>query len=135
MKIIIQARHTYENQITAEDVEQAVFESCFEVSEILLYEDTDEIARLWAELEEIPYKDFPVLWDDIKGCDSPKKNKWGKLYNPNAGKERNQRLIEQADGLIYFWNEMDKNTEWLIKDLKKTNKRVYFHKPNVEYIL
>ena len=133
MKIIICAKWTWENQLTVEHIEEAVYESAFDVKEVLLC-DSDDVGRLWAEQENIPYRVFAVNWSDVSRCKTPKRNKFGGLYNPNAGRDRNSQLVAEADGMLLFWNEEDKNSEYLVKDLKKANKRVVFPKINTEFI-
>lgn len=132
MKIIILAQFSYENQLTVEDVELGVMESGFEVSHVLSVEH--DVGVYWAEQENIPYTIYPILWDDLKGCENPKVNKWGKKYNPQAGIIRNQNIVQNADGMILFWSEEDKQSEYIIKEMKKNNKRVHVAKVSPEFI-
>ena len=131
MKIIIYAPQTFENQITTEDVEQAVFDSGFSVTEVLSLEI--DVGTMWAEQEGISSSIYPVEWNNLKGCSSPKVNKWGQQYNPQAGSIRNQNLVQNADGMILFWSEEDKQSEYIIKGMKKEGKRVHFQKPAEEF--
>ncbi len=131
MKIIILAPHSFENQLTTEDIEQAVFDSGFTVSEVLSIEE--DVGVLWAEQEGLEYTLFPILWDDLNGCETPRINKWGKPYNHLAGIQRNQNLVQSADGMILFWSEEDKVSEYIVKEMKKANKRVHFQKPAEEF--
>lgn len=134
MKIIISAKSSWENQLTVENVEQAVFDSGFDVREVLLVNDMDEVGKLWAEQENIPCKFYPIDWNDVSKCKTLKMNRYGKPYNPNAAKDRNQQLVIESDGMILFWHESDSTSEWLIKDMKKANKRIYFPKTDPEFI-
>jgi hypothetical protein len=132
LKIIILAPHSFENQLTTEDIEQAVFDSGFTVTEVLSIEE--DIGVLWADIEGIPYSVYRIDWNDISECEKPKINKWGKPYNAQAGIQRNQKLVQNADGLILFWSETDKVSEYIIKEMKKANKRVHFQKPQEEFV-
>lgn len=133
MKIVFSAKSTFENQLTVEHIEDAVEESGFEVSEVFTLEEGD-IAALWAEQENIPHIYLPIKWNDISKCKNPKKNIYGNLYNPQAATERNKFLCKNTNGMIIFWSENDSKNEYIIRDFKKENKRVYFHKPNIDYI-
>lgn len=134
MKIILFAKHSYENQLTVENVEEAVEQSAFDVTEVLVMDDPDEIGKLWAEQENLPYSEYKIDWKDLTNCPNPKKGKYG-LYNPLAPKQRTERIVQDCDGMILFWHEFDTQSSYLINDLKKVNKRVYFHKPDVEFII
>jgi hypothetical protein len=132
MKIIIEAEHTYTNQLTLEDINEGIEESGFEVSHVLLT-NGDGIAKFWAEQENIEYTIFPILWDDLTGSNI-KTNKFGKKYNASAGKERNYRICSEADGLIHFWWESDNSSSYIISEMKKMKKRIYIPKINTEFI-
>lgn len=132
MKIAIYAKHTYENQITTEDIEQAVYDSGFEITEVVVCDDSD-VGKAWAEQENIPCQTYGIEWNNIKDCKVVKTNKYGKEYNPEAPKDRTKKLVNDCSGMIFFWNESDTEVQYLISAMKKAEKRTYFHKPNTEF--
>lgn len=136
MKVIICGSRTYENQLTIEDVEEAVKKSKFKVKEVVSGEcaGPDQVGHAWAEQKGIPVKEFPAKWDDISNCPNPRKNKYGKLYNPRAGFERNVEMVKYSDAVIAFWDENSCGTEHTINEAKKAGLPVYFVKPNPEFV-
>lgn len=55
----------------------------------------DKIARDWALDRGYSVEDYPADWNDIDHPDAIIAiNKWGKVYNRNAGFIRNQKMLE-----------------------------------------
>jgi len=136
MKIIICGSRTFENMLTIEDVEEAVKKSKFKITEVVSGEckHDNSLAHAYADYREIPIREFVISWDDITYCQSPKMNKSGKLYNPRAAFERNERMIKYSDALIYFFQENSLDSESIVSCAKKLSLPVFFAKPNPEYI-
>lgn len=138
MKVIICGSATYENQITLEDVQDAIKKSKLKIKEVVTGEKYNEtvLAHLYAEFKSLPLKEFQVDWDDISNCDNPKTNKYGKQYNPRAGFERNAKMVEYADAVLAFWDEHSAShgTEHIVNQAKKVGKPVHYAKPNPEVV-
>jgi hypothetical protein len=49
-----------------------------------------------------PYQEIPVYWDDIRGCDNIKTNKFGKKYNGDAMKDAMKRFDDYVEKIIEF---------------------------------
>lgn len=58
----------------------------------------DKWAKIYADMHRIPCpNDFEPDWDNLDVPNArPKYNRWGKLYNANAGPDRNQRMIDDG---------------------------------------
>lgn len=135
MKVIIAGSRTYDNQLTVEDVALAVKKSGFKVTEVVSGESKheDSLAHAYSEINQIVISEFLIDWNDISSCSSPKKNRFGKLYNPNASSERNEKMLRYADGLIIFLGDESKDTQFILSAAKKTDILIYISKPNPEY--
>ena len=138
MRVIICGSRTYNNQLTVEDVHEAIKKSKFKIKEVVTGEkfNEDVLAYAYAEFKSLPIKEFPVNWDDISNCKVPKTNRYGKQYNPSAGFERNAKMVEYADAIIAFWDENSAahGTEHIINQAKKVGKPIHYAKPNPEFI-
>ncbi len=136
MKVAIVGSRTFDNMLTVEDVDIAIKKAKFNVTEVVCGEckGPDLLGRAWAELNNIPIISFPPKWNDIDGCKTVKVNKWGQKYNYMAGFERNQDMANYATHCIAFWDFESSGTKQMIDAMKKLNKPVYFHKPDVEFI-
>jgi len=57
----------------------------------------------------------PAKWKVIEGVDQKyiKENKYGK-YNANAGMERNQKMLDEANALVAFWDGKSSGTRDII---------------------
>lgn len=137
MRLVICGSRTFQNMLTIEDVDFQIKKNKLKPTEIISGEcrGPDLLGHAWADANGIPVKEFVPNWDDISKCKSPKKNKYGKMYNPSAGFERNQQMGEYADAVLAFWDEESHGTEHMINAMKKLGKPVYYAKPNPEYIL
>lgn len=83
---------------------------------------SDTLGKNWAEFNDIPVKQFPAEWNDLKS--KPlyiKKGKYGE-YNALAGFVRNQKMAEYADELLALWQNESPGTADMIDRMKKLNK-------------
>lgn len=137
MRLIIAGSRTYENMLTIQDVDIALKKFKLKPTEILSGEakGPDLLGHAWADANGVPVREFPAKWDDVSNCKNPKKNKWGKLYNPSAGFQRNQEMAENADALLAFWDDDSSGTEDMITRANKVGIPVHFAKPNPEYVV
>ncbi len=134
MKVIILGKSTFENQLTIEHVQVYLKKNKIKLKEIIATEkNEDEIAFVLSDVLDIPISYFPIEWENMEGCSTPKINRWGKTYNPMAGYNRNQKMVKEADAMVIFWDDLSDHT-FLISEMKKTGKDVLFAKPNVEYV-
>lgn len=136
MKVAIVGSRTFDNMLTVEDVDIAVKQSGFIITEVVCGEcrGPDSLGRAWAELHDILVVSFEPKWDDVTNCKTVKKNKWGKLYNYMAGFERNQDMANYATHCIAFWDNFSSGTDDMVKRMRKLGKDVYFHKPDIEFV-
>ena len=103
MKVIIAGSRWIENY---EIVKQAIEESSFKITEVVsgVAKGADTLGENWAELNDIPVKQFPALWSKLKVQGAViRQNEHGK-YNAAAGGIRNQQMSEYADALICLWD-------------------------------
>lgn len=77
----------------------------------------DLFGEIWAEENNIPVKQFPADWDDIK--DKPGyqigTTKDGRKYWKVAGHYRNEKMCQYANSLIVFWDGISTGTKDVIK--------------------
>jgi hypothetical protein len=137
MRLIIAGSRTFENMLTIEDVDIALKKFKLKPTEIISGEckGPDMMGHAWGDSNGVPVKEYPAKWNDITNCKNPKKNKWGKLYNPMAGFERNTEMAKNADAVLVFWDEESHGTEQMIAEANKIGIPVYYAKPNPEYIV
>lgn len=67
--------------------------------ELLIHGDArgaDRLGALWAFERKVPQKAFPAKWGNVAGLPphTLRRNRAGKLYNPLAGFERNQEMLQ-----------------------------------------
>lgn len=89
-------------------IEKAIKASGFEITEVVSgnAEGVDKLGERWAEEHGIPIKKFPALWNALNQDGAiPKKNKFGKLYNANAGFFRNEQMAQYCDAVITIMME------------------------------
>ena len=54
----------------------------------------DALANAWAEERRIPVLEFRARWDDLNAKDAViRRSRNGRLYNANAGRDRNWRML------------------------------------------
>lgn len=80
----------------------------------------DSLGEQYANEHQIPFKLFPADWDNISTPNARvKKNRWGVLYNANAGKDRNRLMAEylkEHDGVAAAcWDGRSPGTAHMIE--------------------
>lgn len=70
----------------------------------------DSLAKPFAKLMELEYKEFPALW-----------NEHGKA----AGPIRNKQMAEYADELLLIWDGKSNGSKNMKHEMEKLNKKVY----------
>ena len=137
MRLIIAGSRSYDNQLTIEDVD--FFIKKFKLKPTVVLDGgcrgPDDIGAAWAIEKGIEVLDYPAFWDKIEGCKTVRKNKYGKLYNYMAGFERNQRMVDNADALLYFWDGQSSGTQDMVERAVKAGLDIYEAKPNPEYMI
>ena len=82
---------------------EAIEESEFIITEVVSgkAQGIDTLGERYAKENNIPIKEFPANWNDLKveHC-IIKRNAYGKEYNVLAGFNRNQDMADYADALI-----------------------------------
>ena len=70
--------------------------------------------------------EFPALWDDLNapGAVIRPNRVTGKPYNAVAGFQRNQRMADEADALLAFWDGKSRGTADMIRIMKEAGKIV-----------
>jgi hypothetical protein len=92
---------------------KAIEESGFMPTEVLsgTARGVDYAGEVWAHRRSIPVRRFPP---DFKG--------YGKVL---AGRARNLKMAESADGLIAIWNGVSTGTEHMIETAKRCKLKVF----------
>ena len=83
----------------------------------------DSLGERYAEENGIPTIIYPADWKDFNEPCIKKTGKYGK-YNALAGFNRNQKIINDCDVVIAFWNMVSNGTKDSINKAKKANKKV-----------
>lgn len=132
MKIcIVGSRDCTSLEVLKEAITQAD-EAGITVSAVVTGEDKGicQIVKEWAQSQGIPVTTVPTLWSDISVDGAVIKerfNSWKKKkepYNANAGKDRDKKLVEYAEGCI----SIDMGTghsKWVLNSFKKEGKLVH----------
>jgi hypothetical protein len=105
MKVIICGDR---NVCDFELVDKAVKKAKFKVTQVINGDakGADTLGKEWAESKGIPVENFPADWKNINVEDAVVKeryNQWTKKnekYNANAGFQRNQTMVDEADAVI-----------------------------------
>lgn len=86
----------------------------------------DSLGEQFAAEWGIPVKEFPALWDktDVPGA-KIRINQYGKVYNANAGHDRNRQMAEYADAAIILWDGWSRGTASMLKLAKEHNLKIY----------
>ena len=91
---------------------KAIKESGFMPTEVLSggARGVDRAGEVWAQCRNIPVRRFPADWQG---------------YGPIAGRARNLKMAESADGLIAIWNGVSTGTEHMIETAKRCKLKVF----------
>lgn len=110
---------------------EAIEQSGFEITEVvsgMTDNSPDMLGVVWAKQNGIPIKPFPAEWsnEDLPGA-IMRVNKWGQLYNVNAGFYRNQKMADYGECLIALYDGKSKGTQDMINRamLKRLPVHVY----------
>lgn len=75
----------------------------------------DLLGKKWAEAMSLDVLKMPADWDNLEAPNARiKKNRYGKLYNANAGHDRNKDMAHAADCVIVFWDGISPGTAQMI---------------------
>jgi len=75
----------------------------------------DQAGETWAKQRDLPIAQFPANWNDLSCPDRYiKENQYGK-YNSRAGHERNRKMAQYADSLLFIWDGESPGTYSMIK--------------------
>lgn len=93
---------------------EAIEQSGFEITEVvsgMADNSPDMLGVVWAKQKSIPIKPFPAEWSnkDLPGA-IMRVNKWGQVYNVNAGYYRNQKMADYGECLIALHDGKSKGT-------------------------
>jgi len=137
MKIIIAGSRSLKGGIKI--IQNAVENSPFfeEITEVVsgTAPGIDTLGEAWAELNEIPIKQFPADWSNLKAPNSKIKNgKYGK-YNAAAGMIRNKKMAEYADGAIILWDSKSHGTSNTITECIKNDIPCYVEVNNKSFFI
>lgn len=72
----------------------------------------DTIGKDWAEIWDIPVKEFPADWDQ---------------YGKSAGFRRNEQMAEYADVLVAIWDGESPGTKDMIQRALDHNLRLFVY--------
>ena len=80
----------------------------------------DSLAERWAKENHVKTLIIRPEWRDGEG-----------IYNPRAGFDRNEDIVDNSDIIIAFWDSLSRGTEDTIsiaKEQGKLEKIIYFNK-------
>lgn len=111
-------------------MKKAVKKSGFKITEVVSGKEpngVDSLGEQWADENNIPVKEFPAEWNNLKlpGADI-RLNKWKKKYVHNAGFLRNQDMADYADALIAIPGQGG-GTHDMIKRAKEKKLKVFVY--------
>lgn len=111
-------------------IQKAVDQSGFEVTMVISggAKGVDSLAVQWAKDNGIPYEEYKADWNDITVKDAiVAVNKWGKKYNKLAGFQRNQKIVDRAEGVIAIQpNGPTSGTQDTVKKTKRAKKPLHY---------
>lgn len=105
----------------------AIKESGFNITEVVsgTAKGVDRLGEIYAYKNKIPVKYFPAAWEELNVPGAfIREGRWG-LYNVNAGKDRNTKMVEYADALIAITSGTY-GTEDMIKKARDRGLKIYF---------
>lgn len=99
----------------------------------------DLLGKQWAEENDIPVKEFPAKWDDLKAPGANVRvNRWGNSYNATAGHLRNAEMAWYAaeEGpengcLVAIWDGQSRGTQNMIDTAHTAGLEVHKFVPKV----
>lgn len=93
-------------------LKEVIAESNFEITEILcgMAEGVDKLGERFAKENNIPLRYFPAQWHQ---------------YGKSAGPIRNEKMAQNADGLIYIWDGESRGTKNMISLATQYGLKVY----------
>lgn len=102
------------NIVDQEIIEKAVHESKFQITEVVEggAKGVDTLARIWAEENRLPVREFKAEW---------------RKYGKRAGPIRNRAMAEYADALIAIWDGNSRGTLNMIETAKKLDLKVFIY--------
>ena len=100
MRVIVCGPRDFDEYDTICD---AIEESGFDITEIVSgsAKGVDTLGEQWATDNDIPFVIFKPDWNNVNKAGAKiKTNDWGKVYNANAGFDRNAEMVDYADACI-----------------------------------
>jgi hypothetical protein len=87
-------------------IHEAVKESKFKITEVVsgTAYGVDRTGEYWADVNKVPIKRFPALWED---------------YGKSAGYRRNLLMADYAEAAVIVWDGRSKGTAHMIKIAKE----------------
>ncbi len=111
------------------DVERAVNACGWNVTLVLSGKapGADTLGESWALLNCVPWEEYPAAWDDltVSGCEIRYHSVTNTPYNANAGRDRNQKMADNAEALVAVWDGHSPGTEDMIARARKNGLRVF----------
>lgn len=118
MKVIIAGSRTVTE---LPEVIKAIKLSGFEIKEVVsgaCPKGVDQLGEYWANLNNIPIKQFIAQWS---------------IHGKGAGVLRNQLMADYADALIAVWDGESKGTADMIVRAQSKGLKVFIYKPESPY--
>jgi hypothetical protein len=85
----------------------------------------DTLGEKWANENDIPVREFPALWNDLKAKGAIIKEGYYGKYNAKAGLDRNTEMGNGADAAIVIWTGDSSGSEHMIETMINLGKPVY----------
>jgi hypothetical protein len=88
----------------------------------------DMLGVQFAKRNGLKWWEMPAAWDDLEAPGAIiRTNKYGKLYNLNAGYDRNITMGQFSDALVAIWDGKSGGTEQMIDWMQEAGKVFYVH--------
>jgi len=87
----------------------------------------DTTAGIWAGHNNIPVKEFPAEWNNLKAKGAiVKTGKYGK-YNAKAGFDRNEKMAKYGDALLAIIKDDSPGTKHMIETARQHDLQIWVY--------
>jgi hypothetical protein len=114
----------------AHHIAQAIAASGFPITEVVSGGATgaDALGEMWAKMHNVPVRRFAANWSNLQVPNARvKMTPNRRVYNANAGYDRNLQMAEYAEALIAVWDGKSSGTRHMIETARNKGLKVYVH--------
>lgn len=112
MRVIIAGSRNFNDYLLLERTMKIIKDKGIIIEEVLsgTARGADALGEKWAATKRIPLKRFPAEWEK---------------YGRSAGIKRNYTMVNNAEGLVAFWDGKSKGTNHIIEHARQQGLFVY----------